>query len=61
MEVVNYKGSRKLGVTKLSTDKYKSFNKLLEMNNKIPYTSELHYKFSNKLIQEEYESWVKLK
>jgi len=61
MEIINYKGSKKLGVTKVSDNKQDAFNKLLELNNKIPYNSNLHYKFSDKLIQVEYESWVKLK
>lgn len=61
MEIISYKGGKKVGVIKVSDDRFNAFNKLLELNNKIPYNSNLHYKFSNKLIQEGYESWVKLK
>lgn len=59
MLIEKYLGRRKLEVINTSAIKLKSFKELLNLNTSIPYKSEVYFKFSDKLIQNEYEGWVK--
>lgn len=59
MKIIQFKGSKRVDTITTAKNQEQSFKQLLELNNNIPYKSNVNFRFSDKLIQNRYENWVK--